>query len=147
MAKYRLKIDLDELCYAFEDHHNEYYLDLKTGELLFISSLADEEEVERIEDQLEREPNRYLWVPKLLPQEGYAYMQEFIETVGDPNLQEKLWIAIDGPGAFGRFRRVLSGYPEEQERWFKFKDERVREHVEFWLRSEGIEIQQKHSQI
>jgi hypothetical protein len=32
-----------------------------------------------------------------------------------------LSVALDGKGAFGRFKRVLEDYPEERERWFKFK--------------------------
>jgi len=54
-------------------------------------------------------------------------------------LKEKLYIAIDGPGAFRRFKNVLLRYPEEKERWFKFKDARTTERVKEWLEAEGIE--------
>ncbi len=60
-------------------------------------------------------------------------MVEFSETVKDRNLREKLAIALDGKGAFRRFKNVLSDYPEERERWFSFKDERIRQEVIEWL--------------
>jgi len=41
-----LNISLDELCSAMENssYENEYYLDLKTGEILFLSEYMDDEE-------------------------------------------------------------------------------------------------------
>lgn len=48
-------------------------------------------------------------------------MVEFTETVSDLRLREKLAVALDGRGAFGRFKRVLGDYPEERERWFDTK--------------------------
>ena len=46
MEKKTLHIDLDELCSAMEDssYEYEYYLDLETGEILFISEYMDDEE-------------------------------------------------------------------------------------------------------
>ncbi|MEF8874966.1 MAG: UPF0158 family protein [Candidatus Thermoplasmatota archaeon] len=60
-------------------------------------------------------------------------MQDFIQTVEDEDLREKLWIAIDGKGAFRRFKDVLRLYPDVRERWFEFKDERVERRVVEWL--------------
>ena len=43
-----LKIDFDELCNAIEDNcsDNEYYLDLETGEILFVSEYIDGEKID-----------------------------------------------------------------------------------------------------
>ena len=43
--KKALHIDLDELCSAMEDssYEHEYYLDLKTGEILLVSDYMDDE--------------------------------------------------------------------------------------------------------
>lgn len=50
--KKALNIDLDELCSAMEDssYEHEYYLDLETGEILFISEYMDDEETEKLND-------------------------------------------------------------------------------------------------
>jgi hypothetical protein len=140
----RVATDFDEICWAFEDAslENRHYLDLETGEIIFISELTmDNEEIEEIEEKLDEEfGKRYIAIPKIDPSEGYEDMEDFIETVRDENLKEKLYIAIDGRGAFRRFKNVLLNYPEERERWFKFKDARVKERVKEWLEAKGIEI-------
>lgn len=82
---------------------------------------------------------RYVAVPTLDSHEGYQDMEAFIETVADDHLAELLAVAIQGRGAFRRFKDVLLGYPEERERWFRFKDDLVRQRVLKWLDSEGIE--------
>ena len=46
---------------------------------------------------------------------------------------ELLEVAINGKGAFRRFKDVLLNYPEERERWFQFKDDRMKERALEWL--------------
>jgi hypothetical protein len=82
---------------------------------------------------------RFLRVPDADSREGYGEMQAFIETVSSPRLQERLWAAIRGRGAFRRFKDVLATAPSERERWFAFKDDRLRQRVLAWLADEGIE--------
>lgn len=81
---------------------------------------------------------RYIGVPNEGSREGYHDMQAFIRTVEDERLQDRLWRAIDGRGAFRYFKDVLYEHPEEQERWFEFKHERLVERVREWLESEGL---------
>ena len=82
---------------------------------------------------------RFIRVPAADSREGYEDMQAFIETVASPHLQERLWAAIRGWGAFRRFKDALAGHPDERERWFAFKHDRLRERVQAWLADEGIE--------
>jgi len=42
-------------------------------------------------------------------------MVAFTESLEDENLKEKLWIALNGKGAFRRFKDVLLSYPEKRE--------------------------------
>ena len=67
-------------------------------------------------------------------------MEDFIETVKEVKLTEKLYNSIARKGAFRRFKDVLNSYPKERERWFKFKDEKVMGRVNEWFEEEGIEI-------
>ncbi len=83
--------------------------------------------------------SRFIRIPPAESRAGYEDMEEFISTVGNERLQEQLWIAIRGRGAFRRFKDVLADHPTERERWFTFKDERVRGRVLAWLAKEGIE--------
>ena len=81
--KKTLKIDLDELCSAMEDssYEHEYYLDLETGEILFLSEYMDDEETEKLRDRIDDDPDRYERIPKAESHEGYEDMQDFIATV------------------------------------------------------------------
>jgi len=71
-------------------------------------------------------------------------MEDFIDTVPEQRLQNRLWGAIRGRGAFRRFKDVLLDHAEERERWFQFRDGRLRERVMRWLRDEGIEPSPGH---
>ena len=46
--------------------------------------------------------------------------------------------AIDGKGAFRRFKDVLMTYGTERERWFAFRSERLRVFMEAWLSAHGL---------
>ena len=133
--KKALKIDLDELCSAMADssYEHEYYLDLETGEILFISGYMDDEETGKLKDQVEEESDRYERIPEAESHQGYEDMVEFIATVKDEHLAELLEVAINGKGAFRRFKDVLLNYPEERESWFQFKDDRIEEKALEWL--------------
>lgn len=136
--------DLQELCAAFEDSYIEhrYFLDLLMGEVIFISDeFMDDGEREELDEKVEEGlMERYIPIPQDSSEEGYRDMEEFIETVEDADLREKLYIAINGRGAFRRFKDVLLDYPKERERWFGFRDARVAERVQEWLECEGIEL-------
>ena len=135
MEKKALNINLDELCEAMEDssYENEYFLDLETGEILFISDYTDDEETGELKDRIEEDSDHYERIPKAESHEGYQEMVDFIATVDNEHLVELLEVAINGKGAFRRFKDVLLNYPEERERWFKFKDERMEERALEWL--------------
>jgi hypothetical protein len=83
--------------------------------------------------------SRYIGVPRADSPEGYRDMEDFILTVQDKRLQERLWWAIEGRGAFRRFKDVLAAHYREQKRWYAFKDDRVTTRILHWLESEGIE--------
>jgi len=145
MGERSLEVDLDELRAAYEctSEMNSHYLDLKTGEILLVvhqEGVAEQNEKnkEKVEGDDE---GRYVKIPSTDSREGYKDMQDFILTVDDEDLKERLCIAIDGRGAFRMFKEVLARYPEERERWFEFKEERMRERVVNWLKWEGIEFE------
>lgn len=135
------KFDIEELRAAFEDNdiNNSYYLDLETGRVEFISDYNKIPQMEELERKIDEGfGGRYISIPQMFSSEAYEIMIRFIATVEDENLTEKLHIAVDGKGAFRRFKNVLLDYPEERERWFKFKDEKIREEVVEWLKREGL---------
>jgi len=136
-----LKIDLDELCNAMEDHSfgNDYYLDLETGEILFVSEYMEDEGIE-IENRIEEEYERYELIPQTESYEAYRDMEDFIATINDEHLVDLLEVAIQGKGAFRRFKDVLLNYPDEEEKWFLFQDDRIEERAREWLNEIGVTL-------
>jgi hypothetical protein len=65
-------------------------------------------------------------------------MERFIPMVDETELRGKLAQAIDGKGAFRRFKDVLMSYGPERERWFTFRSERLRTFMEAWLNAHAI---------
>jgi hypothetical protein len=82
---------------------------------------------------------RYIKVPEKEPYQDYNQMGDFIATVSDPDLQERLEWAIRGKGAFRRFKDVIADHPKERERWFSFQEDELRQRIMEWLDQEGIE--------
>jgi hypothetical protein len=84
---------------------------------------------------------RYKIIPRQDSREGYRDMQKYIRTLDDDSLQELLEVAIQGSGAFRRFKDVLYRYPEAQENCFKIRHERLNRRMVDWLKSQGIEAE------
>lgn len=142
----KVKVRLDELMDAFDNCRIgfEYWLDLQTGELILVGEeIMTTDEIEKIMEQIEEEPERYLPIPEREHHESYQEMVEFAETVKDELLKEKLFIALDGRGAFRRFKNVPYNYPEERERWFSFKEQILRRRVQEWLEENDLELEEE----
>jgi hypothetical protein len=120
-------------------YEHQYFLDTETGEVILISEYDDDEEsTQRLEAIDEAEPGRYVQVPRAESRDGYADMEEFIDTVSDRALRQLLEVAIQGKGAFRRFKDVLARDPAERERWFAFQMQRLDTRVREWLADEGV---------
>jgi hypothetical protein len=65
-------------------------------------------------------------------------MAEFIETVDDRELADRLQRAIHGRSAFRRFRDQLAEHPDELTRFHLFADERQRGRARRWLADHGL---------
>jgi len=139
MKKIQVKTNFDSLLSAFDFQSLEHQqvLDIETGEIIMLSEFDDEEGMTH---KIEKNPERYLTIPIIESYEAYDDMVDFADTVTDKDLQEKLWLALDGKGAFGRFKRVLDGYPQERQRWFAYKDQCTRRRLREWLDVHGIRL-------
>jgi len=80
----------------------------------------------------------FVGVPQRTTREDYERMVEFAATVEDPHLRELLEVALNGRGAFRRFKDVLLRDPDERQRWFNFRDERIRRKIDTWLDHRGL---------
>lgn len=83
---------------------------------------------------------RYIRVEREDPYEDYRDMERFIRRVEDVRLRERLWDAIQGRGAFRRFKDLLARHPQVQEQWYAFKNAQVRERAAEWLDLHDLEL-------
>jgi len=133
-------LDWDALEIAVERNSpdTDSYLDLTTGRVLTITSGDPEAVINRqnISDNI----RNYLRVEPASSREQYRWMERFVGSVSDPPLRERLLIAIDGKGAFRRFKDVLLAFPAERERWFAYRSELLHFHIQTWLDHMKIEV-------
>jgi hypothetical protein len=87
--------------------------------------------------------DRYVHIPFEGSRKAYRDMHNFKATVEDEHLRERLEVAIDGEGAFRRFKNVLSEHPEERQRWFEFSEKRKRRRARKWLEVMGLNVADK----
>ena len=129
-------IEWEALEDAFENNAPEVhsYLHLVTGEVLrVVDGIADPDMHARIASDA-----TYMRVEPVSSREQYRWMERFIPMVEDTPLRDQLTAAIDGKGAFRRFKDVLMSYNAEREKWFTFRSERLRVFMEAWLEAHAL---------
>jgi predicted nucleotidyltransferase len=119
-------VDIDMLVMALEDHSydSSWWFDPTTGNVEYCSVDDDPEEFE----------SRHL-VP-VGPEdsrEAYQDMVDFTDLVGDAQASDLLFRALQGRGAFRRFKDTLFDLHELREEWFSFHDRRMRRRAIEWL--------------
>ena len=129
-------VDWEALEDAFENNAPEVhsYLHLGSGEVLrLVDGVADPEMQSRIVSD-----TQYFRIESVSSREQYRWMERFIQMVEEPVLRGELGQAIDGKGAFRRFKDVLMSHAAERERWFTFRSERLKVFMEAWLTAHAI---------
>jgi hypothetical protein len=112
-------------------------LDLHTGEVWHRSVMEDGLDVEAPDFD---DTDRFRCVDGD-SRDGYRDMVDFIGTVPDQRLRDRLDAAIHGRGAFRRFVDTLDRESEDElSRWFEFAGERKRGRARAWLADIGYRV-------
>lgn len=126
------------LIFAWQDEspdHN-YYLDMEQGSVQFLQ--RDLKDLRDLTDELETHSKRYLYLPKPNMSELKADISDFIETMTDTRLKNIATIAFESPDLSGAFKKILSSSPELV-RWQEFRDNRVKERIQEWLKANFVQ--------
>lgn len=128
-----------ELETAFERNapDTESYLDARTGEV--VTLVDGQPETAELRSRVIAGGEGFIKIEPASSREQYKWMERFVATVTDEALRERLVIAIDGKGAFRRFKDVLLNYPAERERWFTYRGELLHWQIQVWMEREAIE--------
>ena len=126
-------IDLSQLSHALEDHsyEHDWYIDRASGEILLRSDYLDDE----IEDVEGRD---LVAIDAMWSDESYQDLVDFATRVRDPRARDRLLRAIEGRGAFRRFKDTLFEFPDLRKDWFAFHDARMERRAIEWLQDEGL---------
>ena len=128
--KTKYEMAVDAIAYALEDHSYNFswYFDFD-----------EQDTVSLIEETgcCPEEGHRLLRIEPMESWESFRIMEDFVETITDEVVQNKLWSALRQRHPFSAFKRMLD-YIEQSETWFAFRDERMHRMVERWMEDEGV---------
>ncbi len=132
-------INWTDLETAFERNSpdTESFLDTRTGEVVTVTEGAIDYVEQR--GKVQAGADAFVRIEPAASREQYKWMERFVVGVTDEPLRERLVIAIDGKGAFRRFKDVLLNYPAERERWFTYRGELLHWAIHKWLEKEKLE--------
>jgi hypothetical protein len=116
------------------------YLHIETNEIKTIIDFnqhydADmelwEEDIREIEDNIDK----YLQFEPMDSREAFRVMEDFVETVEDERLREKLYLGLSLSKPFRNFKDIIDNAGEYRQRWFDFKNDKYIEYVKEQLDS------------
>ena len=148
----REQVDLEGLVAAIETElpNVEHYLDLRSGEILTVvkkdpwvdTGKLDSVALENLElsRRIREEPEAFEQVPSIANEAGFKWMKEWSATVEEKVLRERLEVVLHvcSDDCFRQFRQEIMNAPEnERERWFAFREARLKDFVVDWLEGNG----------
>jgi hypothetical protein len=144
MIPRKVPVNWDDLEMGLTTNPGEWicYLDTRNGEVQMLpGGRLGEDDDWPSEEEIDAgmAAGHLLHVEPLGSSVEYGWMVDFASTVGDPPLRDLLEVALDGRGAFRRFKDALHDHPAERERWFVFQNGRVRAAAREWLAEQGLE--------
>jgi hypothetical protein len=135
MKPIKVKWDYVETAFERNSPDLQSYIDRDTGDVLVVvEGVPDDDEARR---RVSENPERYVKIEPASSREQYRWMERFVASVQEESLRERLLLAIDGKGAFRRFKDVLMSYPVERERWFNYRAKLLHYHINEWFAAKG----------
>ncbi|PIE19929.1 MAG: hypothetical protein CSA65_00340 [Proteobacteria bacterium] len=133
-----LKVNWPDVETAFERNSPglQSYIERSTGEVLVLIEGAPEDADKSA--KIKADPEAYVHIEPASSREQYRWMERFVASVQDKDLADRLLIAIDGKGAFRRFKDVLLSFPAERERWFNYRADLLHHHINRWFEAKQL---------
>lgn len=131
-----LDVDIDMLASVHEGMIEESdggYIDLETGEIL------DAAVVEYGDEDIDDDPDRWVRFDRAETEDAWNDMHAFVSGLRDPQVRDRGLEAIEGTGAFRRFRRFVDDH-DFGDRWMQFSDDRKYGRARLILAENGIRV-------
>ncbi|HEY9773927.1 MAG TPA: UPF0158 family protein [Planktothrix sp.] len=133
------RIDMSYLVWAWQDDSpdNSYYLDKRTGDVRLVNQhLLD---LRQLTDEIEKNRERYLYLPKPDKQNLLADLHDFAQSVGEQKTRSVLAVAFESPHVLSAFRKILDSQPEELHRLNEYIESKVRKRIAAWMNANKLE--------
>lgn len=157
--KKKAAVKLDDLINEIEMQMDETdtYINTQTGEVITLSGeemrAAEDEEplenypewqrenIEQAINIIEDEDEVYLDFTLKNEYHEYEIIEEFIGTLSETEIREELFGAIQGRGAFRRFKdRIIEHDVDKQ--WYEFKEKKLKALVIEWCKEKDLLIEE-----
>ncbi|SHK81045.1 Uncharacterised protein family (UPF0158) [Pseudonocardia thermophila] len=127
-------VDLGALAQALDDRTNgrSWWIDRHSGAIRSLTRGGDPEAPEELAAV------GWVRIRRTESRESYRDMADFVASVHRRRAADLLDRAINGPGAFRRFKDTLVEFPDLRDAWFRFRDARGRRRALAWLVNEGL---------
>jgi len=157
------KVNLKELAEQMDFMMDEWssFVNRKTGEVISVEDrhLSFAEEPDEIPERIaEWERDEIEQAAELLKSWGdlirlpdkyelneYGMMEDFIGTVKDPHIRDCLGIAIEGKGAFRRFKDTADRFDVIDE-WYEFKYQAFLAYARKWCERNGLQYSMENAE-
>lgn len=132
-----VEISWEDLLGAFTSGQPDkaYYLDRLTGEIFFVPSTTDNNEVQQ---QLHSNGERFLEIPPFDYRSERQILTEFVEQIADLELRNLFIGSLSGKKPYGKIEDILSFYPNEEERFALLKDQFLSNRLKTWMEENNL---------
>lgn len=137
-----MKVKLNDVIEAldFINDETQYFYSIKTEEILMVwDGMVNGENDPDLIEEIEENFDEYIALPRQCEIDEYSMMEEFIDNLPEGRKQDELYDAIQGRGAFRKFKDEVYELGLEQ-KWYKYRDEAYGNLAREWCEENGIEI-------
>ena len=89
-------------------------------------------------EEIDNNFDDYIQIEGMESHDSFRVMEEFIDTVDNERLKEKLINALQRRKPFQNFKLTIDNSGEYRDKWFKFKEQALIDWVESQLRANGL---------
>jgi hypothetical protein len=125
------------LTFRMDSFDGANYLDTETGDIILVSDGVDED---MIPPDLEDNP-RYLLIEPIESRDGFRIMEDFVATIDDAAVAERLASALQRPKPFRRFKDAVSDDLALRDAWFAFEAEAHARLASQWCEDHDIDVE------
>lgn len=142
----RKPVKLSVILEAIEMANDEwdYFLDLDTMEAVWLADpylTGEKEEYEELTELMDEEPERFLRLPDKFEINDYSIMESFVYMLPEGRQQEQLKAAIQGRGAFRRFKDTVCALGMEQ-LWYSYEEDEHKKIAVKWCRENNLKYEE-----